>query len=216
MKIAVGGSAANPPHNGHKELLQFILTRFSLFDKVIWIPSGDRNDKEIEVHPDHRIAMTELLIEQNWRTGVNTLPLIIKYDEIYGEAKTTFDRLNELKKELPNDELIWFTGSDSNISRWYNGEKLLRENSFYIIPRESFEINYYHYRVVGTERIDIEDKYAPISFGEKKVYIQDMEKLMEGISSTAIRKAIKEGNSWYRSYIPQNIYQYIKENNLYK
>jgi len=60
-QIAIGGSAANPPHNGHALLISKLL-ECNLFTKVIWIISGDREDKECSVFPDDRVAMTELTI----------------------------------------------------------------------------------------------------------------------------------------------------------
>ena len=44
MKIAVGGSAANPPHFGHKKLLEAVVATGE-FDQVRWTVSGDRPDK---------------------------------------------------------------------------------------------------------------------------------------------------------------------------
>jgi len=118
MKIAVGGSSANPPHLGHRALIEYMISKTDLFDKIIWIPCGHRTDKKIdnEISPDHRIAMTELTIDPMWRTGINQVPLLIKYDEIYGPALSTYYRLELLKEQYPEDtEFTWFTGSDSNI-----------------------------------------------------------------------------------------------------
>ena len=42
-RIAIGGSAANPPHTGHLALIEALI-HSNLFDVVIWIPSGNRPD----------------------------------------------------------------------------------------------------------------------------------------------------------------------------
>ncbi len=46
MRIAIGGSAANPPHWGHLQLL-IVLLECGLFDRIIWIISGSRADKDL-------------------------------------------------------------------------------------------------------------------------------------------------------------------------
>jgi nicotinic acid mononucleotide adenylyltransferase len=62
LRIGVGGSAANPPHWGHIELLKKLLDS-GKFDKLIWIPSGIRPDKPGAIEAEHRKKMTELMLE---------------------------------------------------------------------------------------------------------------------------------------------------------
>ena len=209
-RIAVGGSCANPPHNGHKQLLIHVLHMYNLFDKVIWIPTGDRTDKITNnVHPDHRIAMTELLIEQNWKIGIDSLPLLIKYDEIYEEAKTTWERLNLLKENYPKDEIVWFTGSDSDIFKWYKGEELVKNNKFLVIQRKGYLTNQSKIRV-SVNHINSND--TELKTG---INLELTDKPIDNISSTEIKKLISEGK-YYGHLVPYSIYQYIEQNKLYR
>ena len=132
-RIAIGGSAANPPHNGHILLISKLL-ECRLFTKVIWVISGNREDKKYSVSPDDRVAMTELTVGP-LRMQYNT-ELIIRYNDVYYENTSTYDCIRNLEKEFPDAEITWYTGSDSVIlkygdkceieAKWYNGEHLMR------------------------------------------------------------------------------------------
>jgi nicotinate-nucleotide adenylyltransferase len=195
-RILVGGSCANPPHLGHKQVLELVLKRYE-YDRVIWIPSGFRLDKEEDyyIHPDHRVAMTELLINQSWRFGWDTIPLIIKYDEIYNKSMTTYDRFIQLQIEYPNAEITWFTGSDSNIREWYKGDELVEKFNFLIINRLYW--NNYRYK-----------KYKNIADANNEPFYN--------YSSSEIRNLISKNNDTYRNYITPEVYQYIEKYKLYR
>lgn len=147
-RIAVGGSAANPPHIGHLALLD-VLLKCKLFDVVIWILSGDREDKQYFVTPDDRVAMTELTLPKKWRFRLKT-KLIVKYDDVYFKNTPTIIRLNNLKKQYPDAKITWYTGSDSVVplpdygnkceieAKWHQGKKLMKEWPFLIIRRRGY------------------------------------------------------------------------------
>ena len=145
--IAIGGSAANPPHLVHALLISKLL-ECNRFSKVIWIISGDRKDKQYNVTPDDRVTMTELTIGQ-LRGRFNT-ELIIKYNDVYYENTPTITYIENIKKEFPQSEVIWYTGSDSIIpkydgkceieAKWHRGEELMKTTSFLVFPRKRFKL----------------------------------------------------------------------------
>lgn len=204
MKIAVGGSAADPPHKGHRLVLQKLCSR-GLFDLVIWIVSGNRMDKQINVCPNHRIAMTELMISRYLRRGSNP-SLIVMYDDIYGVNTPTIDWLEKiLPKQYPGAELYWFTGSDSVMPQqqyggkceiqkcWDKGERLFREYRFLVVERSTYPL----------DRASLPDNITVI--GETP----------EDIKSSTIRQLIKAGKK-YDHLVPQAVADYIKKHQLYR
>lgn len=131
-RIAIGGSAANPPHNGHLRVLRTIMADYD-FDYVIWLPSGTSDYKpEFDVCPDDRVAMTELMIPNTLRLRVQP-KLIVRYTDVYGKSRYAYDVLQEVEDTFKTHDLWWFTGTDTQVNTWYRGEELLEEwNVIYI------------------------------------------------------------------------------------
>ena len=196
-RILVGGSAANPPHLGHLMMLDKLLSCRE-FDKIIWIPSGKRNDKDIDVDPTHRIAMTELSIPKKWRLfpgarNQHHARLVIDYSEIYGESIKAYDRLSQQWTDFSLDATYWFTGTDCDISTWYRGEDLLKRRAVVFIDREN------HSLPEGIEYIRPE--WMPL------IKLPD-------ISSSDIRNRVYY-NMPFEHLVPKKVARYIKETGLY-
>ena len=51
LRIAIGGSAADPPHKAHLKLIEKMLN-CGWFDQVVWIISGSRLGKLLRVCPN--------------------------------------------------------------------------------------------------------------------------------------------------------------------
>lgn len=136
MKIAIGGSAANPPHFGHKMLVDAIVARKE-FDHVQWIVSGERPDKPGLPPVYDRWCMTKMLI---------TDPLVhITYDE--ERAVPTIEVICRAQDRFPDAKIIWFCGSDHFVARdryggkndletfWHSGQWLMEHQEFLIVRR---------------------------------------------------------------------------------
>lgn len=192
MNIAVGGSAANPPHHGHLSLIQQLMI-CNLFDVIIWIPSGERYDKVIDVHPDHRVAMTELFLPKMWRVRTNP-NLVVKYDSVYGQGWSSYEYLLKIQKEYKkydeNLKVFWYTGSDTDVKFWINGPFMLENNMFLFIPREGYPLKY------ENKEIDYEFEELP------------------NINSSEIRQMVKDGKSIDHLVDPY-VAEYIHINKLY-
>ena len=200
-KIAVGGSAADPPHNGHYAVIKKLI-ELERFDLVIWILSGFRPDKNLKVIPDDRVAMTELMLDKTWRTKPGTR-LVVKYDDVYNKNTPTAKRIHRLEHEYPGAEIVWFTGSDSVIPRpefggkceievnWTYGQYLMVHKKFIILNRPGYEIDF------GLpENFEVLDVQVP------------------SISSSDIRSRIKFGQEFEHLVHPE-VGAYIKRNQLY-
>ena len=136
MKIALGGTAANPPHYGHKMLVDAIVN-LRQFDLVQWIVSGNRPDKPALPPSIHRWHMTRMLIAD---------PLIcVTYDA--GQAVPTIAVIHRVQEQYPHSEIVWFCGSDHFVAReafdgkndmetfWHDGTWLMDLQHFLIVRR---------------------------------------------------------------------------------
>ncbi len=103
MKIGIFGGTFNPPHKGHRFLLEQINNRLR-FDRIIVMPSGIPPHKEMcNNQPQHRLAMTRLAFPD---FEVSDMELTRK-----GKSFTA-DTLRVLTREYPEDQLYLICGSD--------------------------------------------------------------------------------------------------------
>jgi nicotinate-nucleotide adenylyltransferase len=201
MKIAIGGSAADPSHLGHHAVLETLIG-LERFDLVVWILSGFRPGKQPLVTPDDRVAMTELMLPNIWRlkTGTN---LIVRYNDVYGDNTPTVVWLERIRREYPAAEIVWFTGSDSVVpqtrfrgrceieARWKRGRELMVEGRFLVLCRQGYP--------------------KPSGLGGN-FEVLDVD--LPNVSSSEIRRLIADGQS-FEHLVDENVAAYIKRGGLY-
>ena len=183
MKIGVYVGSFNPVHIGHKKIIDHLIDN-NYLDKVIVIPTEGYWDKTNLIDVKHRINMLKFYKNKN----------ILINDYLYN-FQYTFQILNELKEENPNDELYLIIGTD-NISKfhlWKNVEEILK-NKILVLNRDDIEIDSYIERFEQKENFVIIEDFKPIS-----------------ISSTQIRNNVDDMSK----YLDKPIYEYIKRNGLY-
>ena len=201
-RIAVGGSAANPPHLGHRVLIEFLLN-YGNFDEVIWMPSGIRPDKNNLIDPNHRVAMTMLTFELSWLYGAKTV-FSINFQDVYGANTPTIDWLRRIKKENHRAEIIWYTGVDSvipqakyggncEIATWEGGREIMEKWNICVLPRPGYE----HPSKLALA---------------KNVYF--LEANLPDISSTDIVSKISSGEP-FENLVTEAVATYIKKFKLY-
>ncbi|MBQ7140227.1 MAG: nicotinate (nicotinamide) nucleotide adenylyltransferase [Bacilli bacterium] len=183
MKIGVYVGSFNPVHIGHKYVMDYLFDN-NYLDKIIVIPTKEYWNKTNLVDIKHRVNM--LKFYENEKIIIN---------DYLNDYEYTYEILNVLKRENPNNELYLIIGAD-NIEKfhlWKNVEEILK------------------HKVIILNRDDIEiDKYVN-KFKQKDNFIilKNFEKI--DISSTEIRNNIDEKSK----YLDYNIYKYIKSKNLY-
>ncbi len=208
--IAVAGSAANPVTRAHRDLGE-LLTHSGHFDRVLWLPSGLRPDKPNLIDSAHRVRMTELVFDDEWKTKQPT-PFQIDLREAFRNSIPTIYLLEELQKEYPDHELVFATGVDVLVPRghlggkpevytWDEGERLMRDWTFAVLPRDGY---------ADPALLQREGK-IPSHF----IILDPTPKATSAISSTEIRKRIDEGLSIDHLVHPP-VAKYIREHNLYR
>lgn len=193
--IAIGGSAADPPHLGHFLLINELFN-LKRFDKIVWILSGNREDKDYNVSADDRVAMTELMF-----SAYRSRPeFTIVYSDVYKGNTPTISWINKFKLKFPKANIFWYTGSDVIInkqgkceikSEWEDGDLLIEETNFLVFHRASY-----------ARPIDLPSNFE----------ILDIE--LPNIASSEIRSLIQKKESFEHLVTPA-VYEYIREHELY-
>ena len=177
MRLGIYVGSFNPPHLGHKKVIDYLLEK-DLVDKVLLLPTPNYWHKKDLVDINERIEMLKFY-ENNK----------VKVDSIHNNHPYTYEVLNYLHKDYPNDELYLIIGSDNleKLHEWKNIEKIL-EYKIIVLKRNKIIKNNY-----------LDDTNI--------IYEDDFEFL--NVSSTEIRN----GNS---NYLHPKVKEYIKTKSLYE
>lgn len=195
MKIGVFGGSFNPPHFMHLNIAKSLIENHYV-EKVIFVPTGMKYEYKNNLLPnENRYKMLQLLIKNEKNMDIST-------NEFQDQVVYTYQTLDYLKEKYPNDEVLFICGTDnlSYLDKWKEAEYLMSHNKFIIIKRDTNPIE-------------------PLleKFKEYKDHFIETDIIPDGMSSTWIREQIKEGKiDSLKEVVPEEIVNYIKENNLYQ
>lgn len=197
MKICISGGTFDPIHNGHIEIAKIALSQFNL-DKVIFMPTGNSYMKSDVTPSIHRYNMLKLAIEGIDKFEISDL-------EIKRAGYTyTKDTVAYFKENYPDDELYFLIGTDTlfMLEKWYMPEYLFNNLIFIVAKRGDAE------SVAKAEEL-IEKFNADIRFMHNDII---------DISSTEIREEFdnKSYDEFNNRFFDKKVFEYIKENHLYK
>ena len=116
----------------------------------------------------------------------------------------TIETLEEIQKIYPN-KTIWFTtGSDNlrELNTWEKADELVKKFKVLVLERDEDCLE----DIINNDRFLKENE---------KSFIQVKNNVRSGLSSSFVREKIKEGKS-IRYFTPDEVYSYIKANNLFK
>lgn len=185
-KIGLLGLSADPPHNGHWEIVQLLLKK-KVLDEVWLVPCYEHPFGKPLSKPEYRWQMTKLL----------EMPGIKVSDvELSRKGKSyTIDTIRSLKEKYPHCKFFWVIGSDIALTgsflRWKDWETLAFSADFLIVPRPGYKI---------------EKLFLGFTLVEGEV---------SDISSSEIRERVRHGLP-IDNLVPLKVREYIKKHNLYK
>jgi len=199
--IGILGGTFNPIHMGHLIMAEEVCKHHHL-SKVIFIPAYIPPHKYVDDLTDarHRYQMVKEAINENDKFEVTDL-------EIKRKGKSyTIDTVREILGHYGEEcEVFLIIGADSlnELELWKDIKKLSQLCHFVIINRPGFST-------------DASPRLAELIGNDN---ISDMEKLRieikpVGISSTEIRKRLKDGSE-IKGLVPECVEAYIKEHGLY-
>jgi nicotinate-nucleotide adenylyltransferase len=190
MKIGIFGGTFNPPHNGHRFLVDTVMRRMK-FDRMIIVPSYLPPHKDVENNePTHRLKMTQLAFPEH---TVSDMELIRK-----GKSYTV-DTLRTLAAENPGAELYFLCGSDMflTMEQWREPASIFSLATIITIARERRI-----YLKLLIKKLCFYFKYRARC---RILYVKPVV-----LSSSDIREGHVDMN-----YIDSKVCQYIQEHKLY-
>ncbi len=188
--IGILGGTFNPIHLGHLITAQILLEKRNL-EKIIFIPcniSPHKIEKE-QVEPFHRLKMVQLAIEKNKKFTCDD------YEIKKGDISYTLNTLEYLNKKFDNLELIIGYDNLLTFDKWHKPNDILKIAKLIVMERTI------------EKGVNPNHKYFDKAIFVKTPTIE--------ISSTQIRERIRKNLS-VDFMLPQNVTEYIKQNNLYK
>ena len=168
MRLGVYIGSFNPPHIGHKYVIDYLLNN-NLVDKIIIIPTMNYWNKKDLINVKDRINMLRFYENEN-----------IKINDSLNNIEYTYQILEILKKQYINDELLLILGAD-NIQKlylWKNIEQILK-NKIIVLNRDNIEIEHYINKYVDKNNF---------------IYLNDFENI--NISSSIIRNNLEKNKSF--------------------
>jgi nicotinate-nucleotide adenylyltransferase len=188
-RIGVMGGTFDPIHHGHLVAASEVAHAFSL-DEVVFVPTGQPEDKEGASAAEDRYLMTVIATASNPQFSVSRVD-IDRPGPTY-----TIDTLRDLRAARdPDDKLFFITGADAlaRIMSWRNVDELFSLAHFVGCTRPG-------HRLTGD------------GLPDGKVSLIEIPALT--ISSTLCRARVAKGEPiWY--LVPDGIVQYIAKRRLY-
>jgi len=189
-KIGIYSGSFNPIHHGHLMLASYLVT-FGELDEL-WLlvsPQNPLKPKAELLDDQHRLEMASLAVGDDHFIKVSDVEMHLP------RPSYTINTLQHLSEQYPYNQFVFVCGMDSlqNLDKWKDYEKILNNYNIVVFPRRGYDggelINHPSVRVVETPIIEL--------------------------SSTFIRNCIADNIS-VRHFMPENAYNYLMNNNLYK
>ena len=192
MRIGIFGGTFNPPHRGHRTIIEFICGNDSL-DKFLIIPSYDTPLKVQEqmIPAQHRYTMCTIAFQ-------NIPHCEISHTEIDRKGKSfTITTIEEIRAMYSNPEIFIYIGMDNYniLEKWERVNDIMLAATFVVMTRPGIDYS--------------------VNSNISHSRIQFLEVPKVDISSTQIREKIKRNETCGEDIDP-GVLQYIQQNGLYK
>jgi nicotinate-nucleotide adenylyltransferase len=191
MRIAVFSGSFNPIHNGHTQLANHLIIN-NIVDEVWLIVSPCNPLKDITNQLDEyiRLDMVIAAISGNNRIKASDIEFSMSIPSY------TIDTLNHLSEMFHEHQFVLIIGSDNAIifDQWKDYDELLKRYEVYVYPRKGYDFS------------TVKGKYPSMQVLNTPFF---------DVSSTQIRQMIQNKQD-VSDLIHPDVYDYIKENNLYE
>lgn len=192
-KIGVLGGTFDPIHNGHIELLKAAKEKLNL-DRIIVVPNGNPPHKEDEASKEHKFNMVN--------EALSDYPDFIVCDyEITKETPSyTWETMEFLKDEYPEDELYFIMGMDNlgEFKFWVKPEEICKYCKLVFAGRDNLEFS----------QEEVEHLKTTL---DAEIYSFEFD---YPCSSTQIKELLEKGGYIF-DMLPLEVLRYILKNGLY-
>lgn len=135
-KVGLLFGSFNPIHNGHIAIAEKCLSE-GLVDCVNFVIAAQNPFKEkYSVKFYDRALLVQNAVEYNEKFLVSYIEKILSSFLI---STKTYNVINHFKKAFPDNDYYIICGDDmyNQISKWYKGAEILKENKFIIFSRDN-------------------------------------------------------------------------------
>lgn len=197
-KYGFFGGSFNPVTNAHLNLANLIVEKYNL-DKVVFVPMGDKYNKQDLISEKDRYEMLKLATNSKEKLEVSDIELNLPY------ALTMLQAFKRIEEKYSDVKPYFIIGAD-------NLNKLISLPDFEILAKN------YEYIVIKRNDIRIKDKISENSVLKRfKDHFNILEENpYEQISSSKVRKLINNEDLISNDMIPSEVYEYIVNKNIYK
>ena len=196
--IVVFGGSFNPPLNSHFSLAEQIISEYKNVEKVIFVPVSEKYEKEGLLNNKYRYQMLKCVCDKNEKFEVSDIELRKERQPFTIE---TLERIQEKYQ----DKTIWFTtGSDNlkELNTWEKSDELVKKFKVLVLERDDDCLE----EIINNNKFLKENENS---------FIKVKNNIRSSLSSSFVREKIREGKS-IRYFTPDEVYSYIKTNNLFK
>ena len=192
MKIGLYFGTFNPIHVGHLTIANHMAEHSDL-DQVWFVvtPHSPFKKKNSLLDNNHRLEMVYRAIKDYTKLKASDIEFNLP------QPNYTINTLTYLEEKYPNYDFGLIMGEDNlkSFHKWKNYELIIEGFDLYVYPR------------IGNGKVETQfDSHDKIKYVDAPI--------ME-LSSTFIRKAIKEGKC-VRPMLPEAVWLYLDEMNFYK
>lgn len=189
-QIGIFSGSFNPIHIGHLMLANYII-EFTYIDEI-WLVVTPLNPSKVVADladEDHRFQMCHMALSNMDKLKVSKIEFSMP------KPSFTINTLDKLQKDYIDFDFSLIMGADnwSKFHFWKESERIKRDFKILIYPRLK-------------EEMEIEEEF--------NTSVQFCNAPLLDISSTFIRKSIKEGKN-ISAFLPKGVYDYILENDIY-
>lgn len=195
--IAIFGGSFNPPLNSHIILAKEVINKFTLLEKVIFVPVSIRYGKKDLISDDDRYNMLKLICNKESKLEVSDIELKSN-QRLY-----TIQTLDIFRRIYKQYDVYFIMGTDNlkELETWKEAERILTEYKIIALERGNDNLN----KIIDSNHFLKAHKQSI-----KK--IEGMDKMP--CSATIIRKKIKNREN-VKKFVDEEILKYIEKNKLY-
>src|SRR5574344_1042323 len=148
MRRAVYFGSFNPLHEGHKILMCYVATNCDIDALTVVVsPHNPFKDKSILSDADIRLDVVKKEVYKFNLTkgsggGIEHNIEVSDIEFKLPEPLYTYNTLEALREQYPEDELILVVGADDfkEIPTWHCGEEILTQYRFIVYPRPGYDV----------------------------------------------------------------------------